>query len=224
VILDRARELDSPVWLIGKDFEFAIEGPPFDQRFRYQSPALRLGPTPLALHGAYQGENAAVAVALADLLSARMTGIDAAVIERGLNTVRWPCRLDRVLDDPPVIVDATHNPAGAHRTAQAIPRCVTLLALSGDKDAANILHALAPITTLFVLSQFHGERAMPVEQLADAAQGITYRYVPNLTDAIALGMALASRDTPLLITGSIFAAGEARRLLTERYGAPPLRF
>jgi folylpolyglutamate synthase/dihydropteroate synthase len=33
-------------------------------------------------------------------------------------------------------------------------------------------------------------------------------------------MTLADKDTPLLVTGSLYAAGEARRILTEQYGAP----
>jgi len=43
-------------------------------------------------------------------------------------------------------------------------------------------------------------------------------------EAIAMGMDLASSERPLLITGSIFTAGEARSILVRDYGAPPLRF
>jgi hypothetical protein len=49
--------------------------------------------------------------------------------------------------------------------------------------------------------------------------------VPNLEDAIARGVREATATgLPLVITGSLFTAGQARRILIECYGAPPLNF
>ena len=41
--------------------------------------------------------------------------------------------------------------------------------------------------------------------------------------ALAMGLESASYHRPLVITGSIFTAGQARQLLVERYGAAPLK-
>ena len=224
VILDRAARLGSPIHELGRDFRFEIGGPPLEQRFSYESASLRLDSTPLGLAGAHQGANAAAAVALTELLMPVFPRIDAAVIVEGLRSVRWPCRLEKVLDEPPVIIDVAHNPAGARQVAQALARCVTLVAVSSDKDAAGIIEALSPITEDLILTQYSAPRSLKVEDLKAAAGRRPCHAVPSLTEAIELGLRLADASKPLLITGSIFTAGEARQYLIERHGAPPLLF
>ena len=223
-IVARAKELGSPVSELGRDFQFRITGPPFDQRFSYESASLRLDSAPFALAGRHQGVNAAAGVALAGLLAREFPRIDEAAIAEGLRSVQWPCRLERVLDAPPVIIDVAHNPAGARTVADALEHCVTLLAVSSDKDAAGIVEALAPITEEFVLSQYSGARSLDAAALTAFMAGRPCRALPALPDAIEYALTRANNFTPLLITGSIFAAGEARRHLIARHGARPLSF
>jgi dihydrofolate synthase/folylpolyglutamate synthase len=150
--------------------------------------------------------------------------LDERAICAGLANAKWPCRLERVLDNPPVVIDVAHNPAGAQRLAEAIDRCVIVLAVASDKDAARMIETLAPHADPFILTAFDGKRALPVETLVQAAASHPRETAPTLADAIARGMELAGPDRPLLITGSIYTAGEARRHLIERYGAAPLQF
>ena len=179
----------------------------------------------MGLSGSYQGANAAVAVALAESLSARFPKLTEATVREGLARAEWPCRLERVLDDPPVVVDVAHNRAGALELARAMDRpCIVLLALSSDKDAHGILQALDPISGKLILTQFAGSRALPVEQLCTAADGRAFERVDSIVEALEMGIELASRDRPLLVAGSVFTAGEARRILVERHGAKPLPF
>ena len=224
VILTRAAQLRSPVRVLGCDFRFELTGPPFAQEFAYESDRLRFGPTPLSLNGAHQAPNAASAVALAECMMASLPRIDAAAIRVGLASARWPCRLEKVLDQPPVIIDAAHNPAGARQISTALEQCVTLLAISSDKDAEGIIEALSPVTSLFILSQYGGARSAPVSQLRKAAGNRPYLAMPSLSEAIGLGLSLAGASRPLLITGSIFTAGEARQILVAQHGGKPLAF
>jgi dihydrofolate synthase / folylpolyglutamate synthase len=225
VILACAAELSCPVLQIGRDFHYTVSGPPFDQQFAYRSSGVSLETTPLALAGAHQGENAATAVALAEILSHHYPRLSAPeVIAAGLASVRWPCRLDRVLDHPPVIVDVSHNPAGALRLAAQLKESVVVMAVSSDKDAAGMLRNIAPIAHRLILTQFQGKRSLPAEQLSALAGDLPHECAASLHEAIGRGMALASEDRPLVITGSIFTAGEARTILSDSYGAPPLCF
>ncbi|NIA15507.1 MAG: bifunctional folylpolyglutamate synthase/dihydrofolate synthase [Nitrospiraceae bacterium] len=224
VLLARAAELDSPAYMLGRDFQSALEGATFDHQFRYESPGLTIGPCPLALAGAPQGENAAVAVALAERLGGRFPRLDEPAIVAGLGAARWPCRLERVLEDPPVIIDVAHNPAGARTLVRELPPCVVVLAVSSDKDAAGMVAAMDPLIHTLILTQFEGSRALPLDRLRDAAGGRPCQCVGTLPEAIEQGLALANDAQPLLITGSVFAAGEARRYLIDAHEAPPLAF
>ena len=67
----------------------------------------------LPLAGRFQVRNALTAITAARLLAERGYAIDDAAIARGLATVRWPGRLERLQEQPAVYLDGTHNPAGA---------------------------------------------------------------------------------------------------------------
>lgn len=224
VFMEKAREVNCPLAVAGQDFQYAVSGDPWNQRFEYDSPALRLPPTPLALAGRYQADNAAVAVALAERIREQLPRLDNRAIMAGLSSARWPCRMERVIENPPVILDVAHNVAGTRRLAETIEKCVTVLAVASDKDARHMIDTLAPRSQPLILTEFNGKRALPLEELQAAAGSHEHLTFPSLAEAIAHGMKLANAKAPLLITGSIYTAGEARRLLVERYGAPPLSF
>jgi len=224
VILARAEEENCLVRRIGADFHYALHGDPFAQTFDFTGSRLVIQGAPLALAGRYQGDNAATALALAELLVGEYPGITRDAIHAGLATVRWPCRLERVLDDPPVILDVAHNPAGMRRLAADLPNCAVVLAVSSDKAAAQMIEALDPVAEELILTQFAGHRATPIETLRAAAGPRPHRATDSLETAIALGLESASYHRPLVITGSIFTAGQARQILVENHGAAPLQF
>ena len=225
VILGIAAGLAATPWILGRDFNYAVDGTGWDTRFTYQSENLLLKDIKLGLPGSYQGENAALAVATAEILQRRWSALTSEVIARGLRDARWPCRLEQVLDSPRVIIDVAHNAAGAQRLAEEMPRCIACVAVSGDKDGAAILRAVQPIAERLILTCFTNARSMTVEQLCRAADDMAHETAPDLPRAIEAGLRLAQEmNLPLLITGSIFAAGEAREYLIRHHGAAPLTF
>ncbi len=226
VIRARAHELHAPVRQLGRDFTCVIEGPPRAQHFTFDGLGVHLKGVPLGLPGPYQRDNAALAVAAALELRGMCPRIDVGSIETGLSAARWPCRLERVLDSPETIIDVAHNAAGAQELARALDQpCIVVLAVSSDKDASAILAALAPKAHALILTQFEGPRALPATALAACAQAFAHERIDLLPDAIARGIAQAQAlGIPLVITGSLFTAGQARKILIDDYGAPPIEF
>lgn len=224
VIAARADMLPCPLQQLGRDFSVELHGPPWDQRITYNSASLSLHEAPLRLAGRYQGANAAVALALAERLSQSFSRLETPLLQQGLATALWPGRLERVLDEPPVIIDVAHNVAGARQLTDVFNTAVVVMAVSADKDAAGMVDQLAPLAEPLILTAFTGSRALPVTTFSAAASRHPHRTAPTLREAIAMAWPLATPARPLLITGSIFAAGEARRILMDDYGAPPPQF
>lgn len=225
VILDRARECNARVLELGTYFDYTLEGDDaFNLTFTYTSQRITVGPLKLSLAGRHQGDNAAMAVCLAEVLGQYYLRLSRLTIPRGLQNAQWPCRLERVLDDPPVILDVAHNTAGAQRLADSVHNAVLIIAIASDKDAAGMLGTLRPAAHRLILTQFTGPRAYPVHDLAARAAGLPHETAPTLAEAIARGLDLASAEHPLVITGSIFTAAEARRVLMDQHGAPGLTF
>jgi dihydrofolate synthase/folylpolyglutamate synthase len=124
------------------------------------SPAVELAsPAP------YLRRNFAVALAaaegvLGELDPARVAGVAADLDLHG--------RMEVIGDDPPLILDAAHNPAGAAALAEALPRVaggrpvVACLAVLADKDAEGVVAALAPALAGLVATEIPAERLASV--------------------------------------------------------------
>lgn len=156
---------------------------------------------PLALRGAHQRRNGALARRALELL-----GVGEGAIATALATVRWPGRLERLT--PSVLVDAAHNEEGARALAAAWPEgeWTLILGLVGDKDARAIVAALAPRASRVIVTAPPSSRALAPAALATLVPGA--ESAPDL--AAALALAGADRT---VIAGSIFLVGEARRLV-----------
>ena len=224
VIEAQARRMNSPMYHLGEEYHVVSGGDVLHPTISYYGQGFDIKDALLGLAGMHQIYNAAVAITLAGLLRNRFTGITQPIVCEALKIARWPGRLERVLDMPPVMMDVAHNPAGCRVLADAMSRCVTIFSVSSDKDASQMLDILAPISDPLILTQYTGGRCLPLDQLRTLAERHPHVTCSTLSEAIQEGMRLAGPDKPLLITGSIYAVGEARRLMITHHGARPVVF
>ena len=194
----------------------------------------RLGPTRISLRGRHQAENAAVADAMLDALSAAgIADVDDAARRAGYASATWPGRLELVrVDGREALLDGAHNPAGAAALASALddlrpylldgdaasPPALTLVHGSmADKDVDGIVAALDGSVALrdaaIIATQVPGERAMPADELAGRWHAVRpearIAVVPEV--ARALERALEDAAGTIVVAGSLYLVGEARR-------------
>ena len=175
--------------------------------------------TPIALQGAHQRQNAAIAIAA--LRHAKIDITDS-VIARGLLNVEWPARFQRW--DHRTFLDGAHNPVAARVLANTWRESFggqltsLVLAILSDKDLQGICEALVPITDHVVLPRIRSERAANPQELAKILINLGTRCQISSTLADALDKASA-RNASILITGSLHFAGEALAYLQGKPGA-----
>jgi len=189
------------------------------------------GRTRVALRGRHQAANVAVADAVLDALGAAgiaHAGADAR--RQGYAAVSWPGRLELLsVGGHDVLLDGAHNPAGAATLAVALDDLRPYLAggaaaaltlvvgAMADKDVAGIASALAQAAALrgarIIPTRVDLPRAMPADELAAiwrrAAPDATVNPVPAVEAA--LEAALANAPGPIIVAGSLYLVGEARR-------------
>jgi dihydrofolate synthase / folylpolyglutamate synthase len=175
----------------------------------------------LGLQGRHQIDNAAVAVALLDLLDRQGHRVPDAALREGLEQPGWPGRLERFrFAGRDVLLDAAHNPAGAQALADHLARVgwtrVTLVfGAMADKDVAGMLAPLLPLCGRLICVTPPSPRAMPAEQIAHVA-GAAASRVPQVVIAADPADALrkaATAPAPIVIAGSIFLVGPVRDIL-----------
>jgi dihydrofolate synthase / folylpolyglutamate synthase len=175
----------------------------------------------VGLRGRHQLDNAAVAVALLDVLHRQGHRMPDAALRRGIEDPGWPGRLERFrFGGRDVLLDAAHNPAGALALAAHLGRLgwtgVTLVfGAMADKDVAGMLAPLLPLCAQLICVTPPSPRAMPAADLARAARaeagrGLRVDITPDPADALRDAVTAAA---PIVVAGSIFLVGPVRDIL-----------
>jgi dihydrofolate synthase / folylpolyglutamate synthase len=216
VIEARCRELHAPLIVLGRDV-YADRGAHdlYGQEVRVRGPFGEIDVrTPLL--GSFQVENVAIAVAaLTELRSAGFSIPDRAIRE-GVAATRWPARLDLLQETPSILVDGAHNRPAAEALASAMRdlfpgRTVSLVVgILNDKDLKGMAGALGPLASRTFAGRPKTLRAFDAEEVAAAFR--TYAEsvaLGSIRDAIEAAVRTARPEDIILITGSIYTAGEA---------------
>ncbi|HLO25419.1 MAG TPA: folylpolyglutamate synthase/dihydrofolate synthase family protein, partial [Geobacteraceae bacterium] len=139
VITRRCADLASPCFLSGADYGASWKPDGLDYRGLHS----RLSGLSPGIRGRYQAENAASALCAAELLGSRGFRLDEPVLRAGIESARWPGRMEMFGDAPRVILDGAHNAAGAEALAEAMAdvphdRLFLVVGVMEDKDAEGI--------------------------------------------------------------------------------------
>ena len=171
-------------------------------------------PLRIALRGAHQVANAAVAVRVLEQVDRQGVSVSAADTRLGFEQVVWPGRLEvrRLPDGREVLLDAAHNADGAlalrDYLASSAPRPMVFAAMR-DKDAATMIETLAPVVSALVMTRASNVRSSDPSALAELARrvnpSLTIVVEPTAGSAIAHAWRL-SRE--IVAAGSIFLLGD----------------
>ena len=216
-LADAAHAIGAPARIHGRDWSVAEVTDGFALTAQ---DGTRVFPRP-ALAGRHQIDNAAVAALCADTV----LGADAdAAIRTGVQTARWPGRLQALTDGPlaraappgwDVWLDGGHNDSAGQVIADWLsalpPRpLVLVVGMLESKQPTAFLRPLAPFATQTVVVPIPGQdAALPPDAMlthARAAGLTTVTAAPDLRGAVAQA---DPADGPgrILITGSLYLAG-----------------
>jgi dihydrofolate synthase/folylpolyglutamate synthase len=222
VVEQRAAELGCPLARLGSEIEAEAEiAAPDATLLRYREGELQFEAR-LAVPGAHQAANAAIAVAavtraLAPVAPDRL----AAAARAGLAAARLPARIEILSRAPWIVVDAAHTGASARALADVLQRIGRrvdfVLSVSAGKDTAAILSALLPFARSLTLTRAEPVRSLDPAEIAAVARavspGVELRVVPNPHLALRAAREALAPDALLCAAGSIYLAGIARRVL-----------
>jgi dihydrofolate synthase/folylpolyglutamate synthase len=165
------------------------------------------------LAGEHQVDNAITAA-----LALRVLGVST----DGIAETRWPGRIEHVSPNPDIILDGAHNPAGARSLARYLERFYgarriwLVYGAMRDKAIDEVAGVLFPIASELVLTAPDTSRALRPEALAEfAGRG---HIEPNVEAAINYARTHAADEDVIVITGSLFVVGEARKFFLAPTG------
>jgi dihydrofolate synthase/folylpolyglutamate synthase len=197
VIEERCREFGAPVRFV--------------RPLRHRAAALPDAPA--------QRQNAAVAVAVAEMLQPFGLSLTPEAIRVGLAQAWLPARQEIVSTDPLLLIDAAHNVDSARALADTLDRLSTsagspwlVLGVLRDKDVGAVLRPLLKRAAGVAVATPSSPRALPASELAAACRALSdlpVEEAESVTSALRIGRERAGSGGTV-VAGSFVTAAEAR--------------
>jgi dihydrofolate synthase/folylpolyglutamate synthase len=193
------------------------------QRFDFQLGADEFRSLETGLLGAFQFNNAAIAVALFLLWLRRVrpgennAAIEAAV-RHGLRAARWPGRLEVIRQNPLTVIDVGHTPDGIRQSLASLKAIhgaqdwILVVGVSLDKKPEEIVGALAPSFDSILCTAAHHKGA-DAAQIAAAARRAnpvaSVEIASTIEDAVRISQSRAKAESrKIYVAGGLFLAIE----------------
>ncbi|MCF6187023.1 MAG: bifunctional folylpolyglutamate synthase/dihydrofolate synthase [Desulfobulbaceae bacterium] len=233
VIVDRCKKLNSPLYLLDKDFS----GERAENHWTYTGLDHRSQTSlPMTMKGGYQVGNASLALAALELLQKHHIQVTNQQIRAGLSRTRWPGRLEKFCvstsqtgarpstkdNSRSFLLDGAHNPAGVKALQLALEqefsykRLILVWGAMSDKDISTTLETIAPMADRILFTRPESERsAMPEDLMNCLPETMIDRAesVASVEKALQAAAEWATEDDLICIAGSLYLVGRARQIL-----------
>ena len=166
----------------------------------------------LGLKGKFQHVNAAISVAVVEILNTLGFKIPDASITNGLKFVFWPGRFEVIRKN--IIIDCAHNLDAIKELAGEVKRLrrknvILVIGILNDKDIKGMVAEIAPLASKVIITKPNMRRACdPAIIEHEVKKYVTdVEIKKSVKDAVTY--AISQDNDLILITGSCFVVGEA---------------
>ena len=224
VVEQKAAEKDAPLFSWSQAYQVEHQESEEGECFSFSNAYRVKDSYQTALMGLHQADNAGLALHLCDLYCQlqSLTLLTKADVERALLAAVWPGRLERILEQPLILLDGAHNPHALRSLAATLDqhyptyRKHILFACIQTKALDDMVELLQKIPKAAIsLTAFADPRSFSKESMQALAeqQGLSYKEWPDyLADYLAVEH---ESDELLLITGSLYFLAQVRKSILE---------
>ena len=179
----------------------------------------------IAMPGRHQLQNAVTTLRTVSALRERGWDIPVEAAVRGLARARMPGRLERLAEQPLVLLDGAHNAAGVEALCRAVDellkmrRLHVVMGMVRDKEYEYCVREMARRADVFyACAPEADDRAVNGHTIAALAeQDCAEVYdCSSAAQALALALGKAGPKDCVLVCGSLFLIGETEKILKAR--------
>ena len=216
VIEGRARELKNQTYILGQDFSYVKIA---DRTLVYKGIKKDLPDVVVNLDGDHQLVNCALSLCAIEVLSSLGVFVSDDRIYHALSHLKWPGRLERVRENPLVLLDAAHNPQGMHVISQFMnthfldKKKILVFGAMKDKEYDKMLDEIVPAMNTVIFTKPNIERAISPQEIKSSVKNAV--ITGNTRDALERAKIMAHKEDLILVTGSFYTIGEAKAIINE---------
>lgn len=204
---------------------FSIRKNPGRSTYHYKGIYQNFNELTKPLPGEHQRENLSLALAALEVVFKQNQGTDPRyelpreLVHQGLARVKWPGRLEKIMDHPLVILDGAHNfkaavLLGKYLTQTLGDKKLTLvIGILDDKPYEAMLGRLLPRAQRVIVTKAKINRSIEPAVLTAATQKIfngEVKIIEDVKDAVSYAISTSCNEDAICIAGSLYVAGEAK--------------
>ena len=219
VVQSRCREFDAQVIFLGEDIRYELVSVGCKgQEFKIERESRSDLTLKTRLLGKHQRINAAMAVAMAEILQTQGYDISQNEICSGVEKTQWPGRFEVTGENPLVILDGAHNLASCRSLVEVLKEVLPqkkitfILGMSRDKNIPAICAELNQVASCVILTKAKHPRAYEFSQKEGGAlfPGKKVFISENTAEAFDIASRQTCKKDAMVVTGSLFVVSEAR--------------
>jgi len=222
VIKDIAKKHSAPLYFSGDDFRIRKTQKGMFSYFGLEKEWHNIRP---GLPGEHQIDNAAIVLAVCEILRSNGLDLPFSKIREGLLNTQWPGRLEIVCQSPVVILDGAHNLVASKMLADYLSqnmagkKITLVVGILDDKPYEDMLKCLIPVCSRVILTQPEIDRSLSPDQLYPVAEKMIsdISIIPDVGEAVKHAVDTALPDEAVCIAGSLYVVGEAKEALGKRF-------
>ncbi|AYG00318.1 bifunctional folylpolyglutamate synthase/dihydrofolate synthase [Lactococcus allomyrinae] len=217
VILETARKNVARLYQFKYDYRVELEE---NEHFDFYSSGQIIEDIEKSLTGLHQVENAAMAIELS-LVYADKVGISLTVqqIREGIKKAYWPARMEKLGENPLVLLDGAHNVHAMERLLQNLKtefcgkKITIIFSAINTKDIAQMVKMLQTVeNSRLILTTFDYPKALHLEDFR-YLEDDDVELAPSWQLALVRMKKMLKEDEVLLITGSLYFSSQVREFL-----------
>ena len=183
------------------------------------------GKIEIALLGAYQTKNAALAWLVLEALADLGYFLKEDKIRKGFLKTTWPARFQVIDKKPLFLVDGAHNTAAAKELRKSIQfyftnkKIIYIIGVFRDKEYEQVIENTCDLAWhIITVAKKGNNRALPALELAQAVSKVNsmVTVADSVEEAVELAYLLADKDTVILAFGSLAYLGDCIHAVSNR--------
>lgn len=176
----------------------------------------------LKMSGSHQILNATAVIEAMKFICDQGFSISYDDIYSGINSARVQARGEVLSQNPLIILDGAHNPAGMRSLTDIIKKadkkqCIAIIGMIKEKNIEESISQLAPFVSDFICVDGFAPNAVPAEELVRVIKSFNKNAfsVYDIDLAVKEAVSLVNDNGLLVICGSLFLASVARKIFVE---------
>jgi len=218
-----AKDRESALYRFKRDF--SIRKTPGRSTYKYKGIYQNFKDLIKPLPGEHQRENLSLALAAVELIFEQNQGtepryeLSRELLHRGLAQVKWPGRLEKIMDHPLVILDGAHNLKASVLLGKYLnqtlgdKKLTLVIGILDDKPYEAMLAQLLPRAQRVIVTKAKINRSIEPAVLTAAVKKTfngELQIIEDVKDAVSYAISTSHNEDAICIAGSLYVAGEAK--------------